>query len=91
MISISSGSRIFVYTQATDMRKIFNGLSGLVAEHFDIDPFSGHLFVFFNRKRDHVGENVIRSATGKSPESFSKNLANSSTQGPLRPCVFQGI
>ena len=28
------------------MRKSFNGLSGLVAEHFDIDLFSGHLFVF---------------------------------------------
>ncbi len=54
MISIASGSRIFVYTQPTDMRKSFNGLSGLVAEHFDIDLFSGHLFVFFNRKRDYV-------------------------------------
>lgn len=54
MISIASGNRIFVYTQGTDMRKSFNGLSGIVTEHFDIDLFSGHLFVFFNRKRDYV-------------------------------------
>lgn len=54
MISIASGSRIFVYIEPTDMRKSFNGLSGLVAMHFDIDLFSGHPFVFFNRKRDYV-------------------------------------
>ena len=29
-------------------------MSGLVKEHFTIDLFSGHLFVFFNRKRDYV-------------------------------------
>jgi transposase len=45
---------IFVYTDPTDMRKSFNGLSGLVKEHFQVDLFSGHLFVFFNRKRDYV-------------------------------------
>ena len=54
MISISSGNRIFVYTQPTDMRKSFNGLSGIVTEHFEVDLFDGHLFVFFNRKRDYV-------------------------------------
>jgi len=54
MISLASGSRIFVYTEPTDMRKSFNGLSGLVKQHFEIDLFSGHLFVFFNRRRDFV-------------------------------------
>ncbi|MCA9136517.1 MAG: IS66 family insertion sequence element accessory protein TnpB [Planctomycetales bacterium] len=54
MIALAANTRIFVYTDPTDMRKSFNGLSGLVKEHFDIDLFSGHLFVFFNRKRDYV-------------------------------------
>jgi transposase len=54
MISIASGTRIFVYTGAADMRKSFNGLSGLVTEHFKADLFSGHLFVFFNRPRTYV-------------------------------------
>lgn len=54
MITLASTTRIFVYTDATDMRKSFNGLSGLVKEHFQVDLFSGHLFVFFNRKRDYV-------------------------------------
>ena len=54
MIAIAPVTRIFVHTEVTDMRKSFNGLSGLVKQHFDVDLFSGHLFVFFNRKRDHV-------------------------------------
>lgn len=36
------------------MRKSFDGLSGLVMQHFKADLFSGHLFVFFNRKRTFV-------------------------------------
>lgn len=54
MIALAPTTRIFVYTDPTDMRKSFNGLSGIVKEHFKIDLFSGHLFVFFNRRRDYV-------------------------------------
>lgn len=54
MISLASNTRIFVFTESIDMRKSFNGLSGIVKEHFEIDLFSGHLFVFFNRRRDFV-------------------------------------
>ena len=54
MISLTPRVRIFVFTGPTDMRKSFNGLSGLVSEHFDIELLSGHLFLFFNRKRDCV-------------------------------------
>jgi transposase len=54
MISLASITRIFVFTESTDMRKSFNGLSGLVKEHFKMGLFSGHLFVFFNRRRDFV-------------------------------------
>jgi len=38
----------------TDMRKSINGLSILVAEQLELDPLSGHLFAFCNRKRDLV-------------------------------------
>ena len=36
------------------MRKSINGLSILVAEQLELDPLSGHLFVFCNRKRDII-------------------------------------
>lgn len=54
MISVASTSRIFVFTEPTDMRKSFDGLSGIVGEHFDEALLSGHLFLFFNRRRDCV-------------------------------------
>ena len=54
MISLTSTTRIFVCTKPTDMRKSFDGLSGIVKEYFKADLFSGHLFVFFNRRRDYV-------------------------------------
>lgn len=54
MIALNPNTRIFIHTGATDMRKGFCGLSGIVKEHFDVDLFDGHLFVFFNRRRDYV-------------------------------------
>lgn len=46
--------KVYLATGATDMRKSINGLSILVAEHLALDPLSGHLFGFCNRKRDIV-------------------------------------
>ena len=54
MISVSNGVRIFLYRGVTDMRRSFNGLSGMVAEHFETNLLSGHLFLFFNRRRDSI-------------------------------------
>lgn len=52
MLSLPCSVRIFIYTQPTDMRCGFNKLS-MLAESFMLqDPFSGHLFVFFNRQGD---------------------------------------
>ncbi len=54
MLSFPSSMRVFLYSQATDMRKSFDGLSGLVEEVIGKDPLSGHLFVFFNRRHTMV-------------------------------------
>ncbi len=54
MLAPSNNARIFVFSEATDMRKSFNGLSGLVSEHFDVELLSGHLFLFCNRRRDRI-------------------------------------
>jgi transposase len=54
MLSLASGMKIFVYTQVTDMRKGFNGLSGIVREEFGADPTDGSLFIFINRRRDRM-------------------------------------
>ena len=36
------------------MRKSFDGLSALVAGALELDPLSGHLFVFLNTRRDRI-------------------------------------
>ena len=54
MLSIATGTRIFVAHGATDMRKGFDGLQGLVSGVLEQDPLSGHLFLFVNRRRDKL-------------------------------------
>jgi transposase len=47
-----SGIKVYLVLGTTDMRKSVNGLSILVSEHFGLDPLSGHLFVFCNRRKN---------------------------------------
>ena len=54
MLSLGLNRRIFLYSLPTDMRKGFDGLSGLVRQHFDSTPLSGDLYVFINRRRDKI-------------------------------------
>lgn len=54
MLNFPGNARIFVHTGVTDMRKGFQGLSGIVREQFESDPSDGSLFVFINRRRDRM-------------------------------------
>ena len=50
MIPAPSGSRVWLATGHTDMRKGFDGLATLVQDHLRRDPFSGQAFVFRGRQ-----------------------------------------
>jgi transposase len=54
MLRLAAGTRVFVSTAPTDMRKSFDGLFALTKSVLERDPLSGHLFVFVNRKRDYT-------------------------------------
>ena len=54
MLSLPPSVRIFVARGATDQRKSFDGLCALAKDVLRQDPFSGHIFVFFGRRRDRV-------------------------------------
>lgn len=54
MLTWPQSVRVFVYTEPTDMRRSFDRLSNMVKELLQEDPFSGHLFVFVNRRADRV-------------------------------------
>lgn len=54
MIPLSPTLRFFLYAHATDMRKSFDGLSGLVTSALTRDPTNGDVYVFLNRRRDRM-------------------------------------
>ncbi|MBC8317758.1 MAG: IS66 family insertion sequence element accessory protein TnpB [Desulfobulbaceae bacterium] len=54
MILGQAGVKVYLAIGSTDMRKSINGLSILVEDQLNLDPFSGHLFAFCNRKRNMV-------------------------------------
>ena len=45
MLSIAPAPTIFLHTDATDMRKSFTGLCGLIRGVFGDDPADGSLFL----------------------------------------------
>jgi transposase len=46
--------QVYLAMGSTDLRKSIDGLSILVQESFNLDPFSRSLFVFCNKKRDKI-------------------------------------
>ena len=54
MFALGPATRIYVAAGATDMRKGFEGLYGLVRDRLALDPLSGHLFLFSNRQRTRL-------------------------------------
>lgn len=55
MLSVPHTVRIFLHADAVDLRKGFDGLSGIVSQAFtQEDLLSGHLFLFLNRRRDRI-------------------------------------
>jgi transposase len=54
MLALTSTTAIYLACGVTDLRKSFNGLSGIVEESLARDPTSGQVFVFCNRRRDRM-------------------------------------
>jgi transposase len=54
MLSVPPNTSIFLHTRPTDMRKGFDGLSGIVRDEFETDPLDGSMFLFINRRRDRM-------------------------------------
>ena len=54
MFALGPATRVYLAAGATDMRKGFEGLYGLVRDRLELDPRSGHLFLFANRQRTRL-------------------------------------
>jgi len=51
MLSFLSNPRVYLAAGQTDLRKSFDPLAGVVRSSLQLDPLSGHLFVFSNQRR----------------------------------------
>jgi len=54
MLTLPPSVQLYVATEPVDARKSFNGLSLYVQSVLRMAPMCGHLFIFFNRRRDQV-------------------------------------
>jgi transposase len=54
VFGLSPATRIYLAVGATDLRKGFEGLYGLVRDRLLCEPTSGHLFLFSNARRNRI-------------------------------------
>ena len=54
MFGVGPATRIYLAAGATDMRKGFEGLYGLVRDRLSCEPLSGHLYLFCNAQHNRL-------------------------------------
>ena len=54
MLSFSGALKVYLSLEPADMRKSFTGLSGLVQEHLNGNPYDGALYLFTNKRRNRL-------------------------------------
>lgn len=54
MLTLTATTRIFLAAKPTDLRKGFDGLCSATRHVLRENPLSGHLFVFYNRRRNRM-------------------------------------
>lgn len=54
MIGLTSHLQYFLYDKPCDMRKGFDGLSGVVSSQMQRSPMDGSVYLFVNRRRDRL-------------------------------------
>lgn len=63
MISPAGNFRIYLATEPVDFRKGMDGLASIVQSEFDLDPFSGTIFIFRAKRTDRL-KIVVWDGTG---------------------------
>jgi len=83
MLHVTDARPIHLFTMPTDMRKSFDGLSGLIGQHMDASSLTdGSLFVFVNRRRDRM---KVMSFEGDGLAIWYKRLESGRYELPMNP------
>jgi transposase len=54
VFALGAATRVYLAVGATDLRKGFEGLFGLVKDRLGLEPLSGHVVCFCNRSRSRI-------------------------------------
>lgn len=54
MLAVASTTRVYLYMQAVDMRRSYDGLHAIVQAEYARDIRLGDCFMFINRRRDRI-------------------------------------
>lgn len=54
MLTLPPSVRVYLAPGATDLRRSIDGLMALARDRLGLDPLSGHLFLFRNRRGDRL-------------------------------------
>lgn len=54
MLTLPSNVKLFAATDPVDFRKGFDGLAAIVESEFCLEPMSGHVFLFINKRANQV-------------------------------------
>jgi phage-related protein len=73
MFTLGSNLKFQLYNQATDMRKSFDSLSGLVTNNLNQDPCNGDVYIFINKSRNKI---KLLHWTGNGFVLYYKKLEN---------------
>lgn len=63
MFAPAGNFKIYVASQPVDFRKGMDGLAAMVQSEFDLDPFSGAIFVFRSKRADRL-KLIVWDGTG---------------------------
>jgi len=88
MFALSTTHRFLLYGQPTDMRKSFDGLSGLVQNNLERNPCNGEVFIFINKPRNKV---KLLHWTGVGYTLYYKRLEEGTFELPQYDSVAKSI
>lgn len=80
MLSVASTARIYLYMQAVDMRRSYDGLHAIIQSEFTRDIRQSDYFMFINRRRDRI-KIIWWDKDGLA--IFMKRLESGSIQRPI--------
>ena len=63
MISPSGNFKLYLASKPVDFRKGMDGLAAIVMNEFDLDPFSGAIFIFRSKRADRL-KLIVGDGTG---------------------------